>query len=70
MRTMDEVRAALVQHLGDEARLVLLNSRIILRTGINLVEPRPAHRTDPVAIARVLSALREMGFELNGSRGG
>lgn len=70
MRTIDEVRAALVQRLGDEVKLVLLNSRVILRTGVNLVEPRPAHRTDPAAVERVLGALREMGFDLNGARGG
>lgn len=51
--------------VGDEAKLMLLNSRLILRTGINLNAPRPAQRTDPATIEKALAVLREMGFDLD-----
>ena len=58
------MRAALLARLPDEGMLSLLNARIILRTGVNLVAPKSSHVHDPASVSKVLVALREMGFEL------
>lgn len=64
LQNLEEVRAALLAKLPDEGTLSLLNARIILRTGVNLVTPKASHMQDPAGVAKVLAALREMGFEL------
>ncbi len=66
---MDEVRRALLGLAGDEARFSLLNSRVILRTGLNLSDIKPTQRHDVVAIAKVMSALKEMGYDLSNQGG-
>lgn len=65
MKSLEQVRAALVAKLGDENKLVLLNARVILRTGVSLSVIDPRYAKDTVRIERVLAALREMGFELS-----
>lgn len=65
MKSLEQVRAALVAKLGDENKLVLLNARIILRTGVSLSVIDPRYAKDALRIERVLGALREMGFDLS-----
>jgi hypothetical protein len=64
LQNLDEVRAALLARLPYEGTLPLLNVRIILRTGVNLMAPKASHVNDPAGVSKVLAALREMGFEL------
>jgi len=64
LQNLDEVRAALLVQLRDEGKLSLLNARLILRTGVNLMQPKPSQVNDPVGVSKVLLALRDMGFEL------
>lgn len=66
MRDLEEVRSALVRELGSEDRLPLINARVILRTGVNLTKIDASKAKDLKHIANVLSALREMGFALDG----
>lgn len=64
MQNLDEVRAALVARLRDEGKLSLLNARVILRTGVNFMQPKSTQIHDSVGVSKVLAALREMGFDL------
>ena len=66
MRSLEQVRQALVAELGDESKLPLVNARIILRTGVSLTKPAAGHATDDTRISKVVAALRQMGFELEG----
>jgi hypothetical protein len=63
-QNLGEVRAALLSKLGDESKLSILNARIILRTGVNLMQPKLSQINDPQGVSKVLSALRELGFHL------
>jgi len=64
MTDLEQVRRALITLLGDESRLVMINARLILRTGVSLNSIQPHHSKDRARIAKVVGALREMGFEL------
>jgi len=64
MKNLEQLRSALIAKLGDEGKLVLLNARLILRTGVSLTTIDPRHATDAQRIGKVLVALREMGFDL------
>jgi len=64
MRDLEEVRSALVAELGGEERLPMVNARLILRTGVSLTKIDPKTTSDAPRIAKVVSALREMGFAL------
>jgi hypothetical protein len=61
---LDGVRSSLIAALKHEGKLSMVNARVILRTGVNLLAPKPAQLKDPQDLAKVLAALREMGFDL------
>jgi hypothetical protein len=69
MKDLYDVRHALLAHLGDDGKFSLVNARLILRTGINLSSLRSSQNSTISAVPRVLSALREMGFNLDGDQG-
>jgi hypothetical protein len=48
---------------GQERSLRSISTRVMLRTGADLTNPRPEQRTDPVVIAEVLQCLLLMGYE-------
>ena len=62
--TLDQVAAALLTRVGNELSLRPVSTRVLLRTGVNLRAPRPDQATDKACIAKVVSALAEMGFPL------
>lgn len=64
MKTLSEVRQALGRHLGNEATLQTIGARIILRTGINLLDPKPQHQQDAAAINKVCETLKAMGYDI------
>lgn len=64
LHNLADVRAALKSKLSDESKLSMLNARVILRTGVNLMQPKPSQMHDPKGVSQVLMVLREMGFEL------
>lgn len=70
--TLMEVRTALERRLGGEltsaALFTSVNTRLILRTGVNLKLIRPEQNEDPVTVARVREALGAMGFSLTEAR--
>jgi hypothetical protein len=64
MNDLEHVRRALIEKLGDEGKLLVLNARLILRTGVSLSKIDPGQAKDARSVAKVLAALREMGFDL------
>ena len=62
MRSLPEVRDRMIEVLGHPDRLSFINARLVLRTGISLSNPEAEHTADDVA--RVVGALREMGYVL------
>jgi hypothetical protein len=65
MQTIRQVRDRLQTVVKDEASLRMINSRLILRTGVSLLEPRPTQESDGASVAKVTTALREMGFDFS-----
>jgi hypothetical protein len=61
---LESVRNSLIAALNHEGKLSMVNARVILRTGVNLLSPKPGQVRDPGDVAKVLAALREMGFDL------
>jgi hypothetical protein len=64
MKDLEHVRSALIEKLGDEGKLLVLNARLILRTGVSLTRIDPGQAKDPRSVTKVLAALRDMGFEI------
>ncbi len=65
MRDLRRIRALLLRTLADEGKLSIVSARLILRTGVSLTDPRPEQVYAPAAVAKVTSALAEMGFDLD-----
>lgn len=62
---LDEVRAALLAEVGGNvASCGALCTRVLLRTGVNVMSPRPDQRTDPAAVDKVLAALADLGHRI------
>ncbi len=64
MKSLIEVRQALEDHLKNETTLRTIAARLILRTGVNLLEPAPHHLTDKAMIKKVCENLKAMGFDI------
>jgi hypothetical protein len=65
---LEAVRRALMKQLNeDTAVFTLLNTRLILRTGISLSQINPAQASNPNVVGRVVAALMDMGFSLQAS---
>ncbi len=62
MTSLREIFAALRASLNDEALLSLLNTRLILRTGVDLREIDPRQDSDPATLKKVADALAKLGF--------
>ena len=64
-RTVPDVQRALRAKLDDnELAFGSICARVVLRTGVNLRNPRPDHAQDPVAVGKVMSVLADMGYQL------
>jgi hypothetical protein len=63
--TLEQVREVLGDILADEGKFAMVNCRLILRTGVNLRAISASQSTNPEAIEKVLSTLKEMGYELD-----
>lgn len=63
-KTLGEVSTALHRSVPADSSFRSISTRILLRTGVNLREPRPDQSANPVAIAAVVAALVSMGFTL------
>ena len=63
-KALSDVAAALRTTTGNDLKYRMVASRALLRAGVNLLDPRPDQARDPAAIAKVLSALKDMGYGL------
>jgi NCAIR mutase (PurE)-related protein len=64
MNSLEAVRTKLLELVGSEARLSLINARVMLRTGVNLVTIRPGYTQEDVD--KVVKALIGMGYAIEG----
>jgi hypothetical protein len=63
--SLDDVLAGLKIRLGgNDLSLRPICTRVMLRTGVNLRDPRPDQRSDPALVGACVAALSEMGFPL------
>jgi len=62
--TLEQIRTRLTSNLNNPAMFSLINTRLILRTGIDLGEIRAGDNI-PEKVERVLSALKAMGFAVS-----
>jgi hypothetical protein len=65
MKSLIEVRQKLEKHLNNEGTLRTIAARIILKTGINILEPKPQHLNDNAAIKKVCENLKAMGLDVS-----
>jgi hypothetical protein len=61
---VSQLATTLDQELGSKVAFNSVATRVLLRTGVNILDPRDAD-ADPKAIAKVWSALVEMGYRLS-----
>lgn len=65
MQTLDEIRRALRARTGSEDVPKLLNTRVFLRTGVNLMDAKQARDRSPMMVAKVVGALNDFGYSLS-----
>ena len=64
MQSLEQVRKTLSAMLNNQILFSLVNTRVILRTGVDLVAIKEQEDRDPESVARVLAALKAMGYAL------
>lgn len=57
-----DLAAMLERKTGNPASVAAISTRLILRTGVNLRNPRPEQANDPAVVEKVRVALADMGF--------
>jgi hypothetical protein len=66
--SLDRIRRALTASLPNPSMFGLINTRLILRTGVDLAAFNSEINTHPETVSMVLGALQEMGYSLEGKR--
>jgi len=64
MHSLEQVRQTLSAMLNNQILFSLVNTRIILRTGVDLVAIKAEEDRNPESVAKVLAALKAMGYGL------
>ena len=67
MKNLQEVRDRMIQIIGRPDGLGFINARLVLRTGITLSNPKES--LSPADLARVVAALKDMGYALDATGG-
>jgi len=63
--TIEDLFAGLNRKLAEKPlSLGPIVTRVLLRTGVSLRSPRPDQAKDPVAVAKVVAVLTELGYSL------
>ena len=65
-----QIRRQLQNSLSNPAMFSLVNTRVMLRTGVDLIEIAPADEFNAAKISSVLTALKSMGFPMDASATG
>ncbi len=63
-QSLEQVRRTLRLTVNNPSLFSLINTRLILRTGLDLAEIKPADNTNRDSIEKVVSALTAMGFQI------
>ena len=67
MRNLNEVRLSIFESLGaHKLSFGPISTRVLLRTGVNLMEIRSDQDSDPECVRKAIDALADMGYELKG----
>jgi hypothetical protein len=61
---LSDLALALERHLGNHASFSAVSTRVLLRTGVSLRNPKPEQIYDHAVVARLSTALAEMGYRL------
>jgi hypothetical protein len=69
METLDGIKRVLSTTLNNPSLFSLINTRLMLRTGVDLAAIKATDNRDPSAISKVLGALQAMGYQLNNPNG-
>ena len=59
---LTELAGRLEQQLSNQASYRSIVTRILLRTGVNIREPKSDQNGDPALVAKVTGVLGEMGY--------
>jgi hypothetical protein len=62
MTTISALAAALERHLNNTASFMAISTRILLRTGVSIRQPKPGQNADAGAVTKVRAALADMGY--------
>lgn len=65
--SLDALSSALRTQLPLASNFNVVNTRLILQTGVNLKKIKPDQNQDPLLIRRVLDALDRMGVSVAGA---
>lgn len=64
MSSLSDLAGRLEQQVGNPASFRAVVTRVLLRTGVNVREPKPGQDQDQALIAKAVAALAEMGYRL------
>ncbi|HNN98153.1 MAG TPA: hypothetical protein PKI03_38075 [Pseudomonadota bacterium] len=64
IHSLDELGSRLREKLPALSQFYMVNTRLVLQTGVNLRSIKPMQNHDQKLIDRVLDALAQMGVEL------
>jgi hypothetical protein len=59
---VSDLAKGLQAQLDNPAKFTAVSTRVLLRTGVSLREPRPDQDRDPALVTKVRDALAEMGY--------
>lgn len=62
MNSLKEIETTLRSALGSDALFGLVNTRLVLRTGVDLTEFAAVDNRDPAKVSVVLEALKALGY--------
>lgn len=62
--SLTDLAGRLERHLANPASFGAVITRVLLRTGVNLREPKPTQVHDSALVAKVAAALADMGYPL------
>jgi hypothetical protein len=62
MHSLKDIQSTLQKALGSPAMFSLVNTRLMLRTGVDLNSIKPPEDRDQAVVTKVLSALDAMGY--------
>ncbi|HMU41568.1 MAG TPA: hypothetical protein PKE31_21350 [Pseudomonadota bacterium] len=68
IQSLEALASALRAKLPQQSNFLVVNTRIIMQTGVNLKKIKPDQNHDAASVKRVLDALNNMGVSLDGGQ--